>query len=107
MALIDRLSLHSQVTVGGIPPAEREQLGSVLGSAALVVLLSEYEAHPVVREMVDQHAVIAVPPNASRAQIAAAVIAKVDKEPLSRPVCLPTWDECADRLGGVYLSVLA
>jgi len=126
MALIDRLNLHSHVTVGGIPPTEREKLGSVLGSAALVVLLSEYEAHPVAimealalgrrvlvtdcsgfMEMVDQHAVSTVPPNASRAQIAAAVIANLGKGPLSRPICLPTWDECADRLAGVYQSVLA
>ena len=126
MALIDRLNLRSQVTVGGIPPTEREQLGSVLGSAALVVLLSEYEAHPVAimealslgrrvlvtdcsgfRDMVDQHAVTAVPPGASCAQIAAAVVANLGKEPLSKPICLPTWDECADRLVGVYQRVLA
>jgi glycosyltransferase involved in cell wall biosynthesis len=126
IALIDRLNLHAQVTVGGIPPTERERLGSVLGSAALVVLLSEYEAHPVAimealalgrrvlvtdcsgfKEMVDQHAVTAVPPNASRAQIAAAVIATLGKGPLSSPICLPTWDDCADRLAGVYQSVLA
>ena len=126
IALIDRLNLHSQVTVGGIPPTEREQLGSVLGSAALVVLLSEYEAHPIAimealalgrrvlvtdcsgfREMVDQHAVTAVPPDASCTQIAAAVIANLGKGPSSRPMCLPTWDECADRLAGVYQSVLA
>ena len=126
MALIDRLNLHSQVTVGGIPPAERERLGSLLGSASLVVLLSEYEAHPVAimealalgrrvlvtdcsgfREMVDQHAVTAVPPNANRQQIAEAVIANLGKGPLTRPIRLPTWDDCADRLAGVYQSVLA
>jgi len=126
MALIDRLNLHSQVTVGGVPPTERERFGSILGSAALVVLLSEYEAHPVAimealalgrrvlvtdcsgfKEMVDQHAVTAVPPDASRTQIAAAVIANLVKGPLSRPIRLPTWDDCADRLAGVYQSVLA
>jgi glycosyltransferase involved in cell wall biosynthesis len=125
LALIDRFNLHSRVTIGGIPPTDREQLGSVLGSAALVVLLSEYEAHPVAimealalgrrvlvtdcsgfREMVDQDAVAAVPSHASRGQVAAALIANLRKGPLIRPISLPTWDQCADRLAAVYQGVL-
>jgi glycosyltransferase involved in cell wall biosynthesis len=125
MALIDRLNLHSEVIVGGIPPTDREKLGSVLGSAALVVLLSEYEAHPVAimealalgrrvlvtdcsgfREMVDHDAVAAVPRDANRVQVAAAVIANLGKGPLTNPISLPTWDQCAERLAAVYQGVL-
>jgi glycosyltransferase involved in cell wall biosynthesis len=45
--LVRALGLEDRVTIGGIPPHNRQGIADVLGSARLVVLLSEYEAHPV------------------------------------------------------------
>jgi glycosyltransferase involved in cell wall biosynthesis len=45
--LVRALELDERVTIKGIPPHDRQGIADVLGSARLVVLLSEYEAHPV------------------------------------------------------------
>lgn len=124
-ALAARLGLADRVQIGGIPPGDRTGLAAALGSAALVVLLSDYEAHPVavmealalgrrvlvtdcsgLREMADGDVVAAVPSTASPARIAAAAIAHLAKGPLERPIALPTWEDCAERLIQVYRGLL-
>jgi glycosyltransferase involved in cell wall biosynthesis len=124
-ALIRRLALEEKVSIGGIPPGERTRLASLVSTAALVVLLSEYEAHPVAvtealalgrrvlvtdctgfSEMVDGDAVTAVPPRASAPEIAAAVVARVERGPLPHAIPLPTWDDCTSRIVALYSEVL-
>lgn len=124
VALAGRLGLEGSVEIGGIPPSERSRLAAVLGAASLVVLLSEYEAHPVAvlealalgrrvlvtdcsgfMEMVEAGAVGAVAPDASDAQVADAILAALGSERAPSPAALPDWQDCADRLEEVYRSV--
>ena len=47
LKLVRTLGLEGSVTIGGIPPEQRQQMGGVLSKASVIVLLSDYEAHPV------------------------------------------------------------
>ena len=124
-ALVDRLGLADRVSIGGIPPSHRAELAAVLGSAALVVLLSDYEAHPVavmealalrrrvlttdcsgLSELVDGDSVASVPLTAGPAEIATAAVAHLARGPVTHPVPLPTWEGCAASLAQVYERVL-
>jgi glycosyltransferase involved in cell wall biosynthesis len=124
-ALAARLGVSDRVTIGGIPPRDRAGVAALLGQAALVVLLSDYEAHPVAvmealalrrrvlvtdcsgfREMVDGNLVAAVPLRAGDEEVAAAVIAHVRKGPVTQTIDLPTWDECATRLRQTYQDLI-
>ena len=125
-ALAARLGLADRVTIAGIPPSDREGVAALLGSAAAIVLLSEYEAHPVavmealamrrrvvvtdcsgLSEMVDGDRVVAVPIHAREAEIASAILDQVRKGPLPQVADLPTWDDCACRLRHTYEDVIA
>jgi glycosyltransferase involved in cell wall biosynthesis len=125
IALAARLGVTDHVTIAGIPPADRAGMANLLVSANLVVLLSDYEAHPVMvmealalgrrvlvadgsglREMVDHDSVESVAMQATPQQIASAILAHMAKGPMQRPPALPTWDDCAERLAAVYHRVL-
>ena len=120
-----RLRLQERVEIGGIPPTDRVGVATMLARAALVVLLSDYEAHPVAvmealtlgrrvlvtdgsgfREMVDHDAVDAVSLQATPRQIATAALAQLAKGPMRRPMALPSWEDCAESLAAIYQSVL-
>jgi glycosyltransferase involved in cell wall biosynthesis len=124
-ALTRRLGLEQQVSIGGFPPAERARLAGVLASAAVVTLLSDYEAHPVAvmealalgrrvlvtactgfSEMIDGDAVAAIQPEAGPSEIASALLERLGKGTLPSPIALPTWDDCAARLAAQYRGVL-
>jgi glycosyltransferase involved in cell wall biosynthesis len=125
IALAARLGVADHVKVGGIPPADRTAMANLLSGASLVVLLSDYEAHPVMvmealalgrrvlvtdctglSEMVDHDAVESVPLQATPEQIARAVLTQMAKGAMRRAPALPTWDDCADQLADVYRNVL-
>ncbi len=124
---VSQLGLGGCVEIGGIPAAHRGEMASALASAALVVLLSDYEAHPIAvvealslgrrvvttdtsgfRELADLGLVHAIPVGASGDEIAAAMMQEIARaEAPSKPVALPDWDACAETLEGVYRSVVA
>lgn len=124
-ALAARLGVADRVTIAGIAPADRAGMANLLAGGSLVVLLSDYEAHPVMvmealalgrrvlvtdgsglREMVDHDAVESVAMNATPQQIVSAILSQIAKGPMQRPLKLPTWDDCAERLADVYYQVL-
>jgi glycosyltransferase involved in cell wall biosynthesis len=124
-ALINELRLDEPVTIASIPPGERERLASTIGAASLVVLLSDYEAHPVavvealalrrpvlttycsgLMEIVQQGLARAVPLNACSMQIAEAIIAQLESRPSPSEVELPTWERCTDKIIEIYCSVI-
>jgi glycosyltransferase involved in cell wall biosynthesis len=101
-------------------------MANLLSRARLVVLLSDYEAHPVMvmealalgrrvlvtdgsglTEMVDHDAVESVSLQATPQQIAGAILVQMAKGGLQLPLALPSWDDCVDRLMAVYRQVLA
>ncbi|MGP0093341.1 MAG: glycosyltransferase family 4 protein [Xanthobacteraceae bacterium] len=119
--LVRRLGLERHVSLGGIPPSDRQAMAALLASADLVVLLSEYEAHPVAimealslnarvltsntsgfRELAERGLVRTTPLSLSAAGTAEAIAEALKAEPTARVLALPDWDDCAAELARVY-----
>jgi glycosyltransferase involved in cell wall biosynthesis len=112
------------VEVGAISASDRSGMASLLSSASVVTLLSEYEAHPIaviealsmhrpvlvadtsgLREFGENRQARMVPVNSSPSQVAKALLQQIE-EPIIAPVTnLPTWDDCAEGVLRVYESV--
>jgi glycosyltransferase involved in cell wall biosynthesis len=124
--LVRALDLEERVVIGGIPPHERQGMADVLGNARLVVLLSEYEAHPVaiiealsvgcnvlvsdtsgLREIADKGLCASVPLRGSSRDVAKAMATELLHERRVPEEALPDWNTCADQLLEVYARVIA
>lgn len=124
-ALVRKLELDDRTIIASIPPQERERMADCLATAGLVVLLSEYEAHPVavmealslgrrvlvsdtsgLRELAEKGLCRAVPLNASRTELARAMAHELLNEREVPEILLPDWDRCADALVRVYEDVV-
>jgi glycosyltransferase involved in cell wall biosynthesis len=100
-------------------------MAALLSRAALVCLLSDYEAHPItvmealalgrpvlvaytsgLAELADRGLVSAVPARSTPDQIAQAVLDGLRHPRVAEDVALPTWEECTARLLAVYRSVV-
>jgi len=122
-ALAQRLGVASQVEIGAVPPSDRSGMAGLMARAAVVVLLSDYEAQPLalmealalgrpvvatdatgIHEFVERGLVRGVPIRASTADVAGAILGALDA-PAAAPVALPTWDDCAARVLAVYRSI--
>jgi glycosyltransferase involved in cell wall biosynthesis len=120
-ALIGELGLADAVTIECVPTHARERMAELLGGAAVVAALSEYEAHPVsvmealalgtpvvgldtagIADLVQSGLVTGVSKDASPAQIAEALLAVLDDSCVDRPAQLPTWDLAAAELMKTY-----
>jgi glycosyltransferase involved in cell wall biosynthesis len=108
-----------------VPPQERAAFAAQLAQAALVVLLSEYETHPVaaiealalgrsllvadssgLAELAHKGLAHAIALDSSPQQVAAAAV-QLLRQPLHPPALeLPTWDDCAAQLLALYRGVL-
>jgi glycosyltransferase involved in cell wall biosynthesis len=125
-ALISKYALSNHVTIESIPPANRGRLTSLLSMASLVVLLSDYEAHPVavvealsagrrvlvnnatgLKEVADDGLATAVEPQAGATDVARAIIGELCTGGAVERTALPTWDDCAERLMTSYRETLA
>ena len=123
--LIAKHNLQDHVTIESIPPDNRGRLTSLLKSAALVVLLSDYEAHPVavvealsvgrrvlvnnasgLQEIADQGLARATDQSAAASEIADAMIEELSAGASIHTAELPTWDDCATRLIQSYREAL-
>jgi len=125
--LVQNLGLTRSVTIGGIPPADRKGMGQLIQSASVIVLLSEYEAHPVAalecislgrpviannstgfKEMVEAGLLRGVDPQASSEIIGKTILDEIDHEFEEAPkVAIGNWDTCTLKLLDVYRNVLA
>ena len=123
---IAALGLSERVEIGAIPPGDRSGMARALGSAALVVLLSDYEAHPVaamealavgrpllvsastgLQDLVEQGWASGIAPGSSAEQVAAAMQRILVQPPAAVAVNLPTWEGCASALHALYRDVAA
>lgn len=119
--LVRRLGLERHISLGGIPPSERQAMAALLARADLVVLLSEYEAHPVAimealslnarvltsntsgfRELAERGLVRTMPLSLSAVGTAEAIAEALEAEPIARVLPLPDWDECAAEHARIY-----
>lgn len=111
--------------IGAIPPSNRTGMADILSQASLVTLLSDYEAHPIavmealsmkrpvlvthtsgLGELADRGLVKSIPLDSSSAQVAEAVLDQLEHPMIPADFDLPTWDQCAETLLGVYETVL-
>lgn len=117
--------VSDRVDIRSIPAGERQEMATLLSQAQLVMLMSEYEAHPVavmealalnrsvlvahtsgLGELADKGLVRSIPLTTSPTEVAAAMVGQLRKPFSPVNVQLPTWDDCADQVLSVYSSVL-
>lgn len=115
------LGVAERTEIGGIPPGNREEMAITMSKAALVTLMSDYEAHPLavmealwlqrpvlvadtsgLSELAERGFVKAIPVKSSPERIAGAALKQITSPmPISR-FELPTWEACAASLLAVY-----
>lgn len=122
--LAQRLGVAAYVEIRSVPASDRQSMANVLGSAALVVLLSEYEAHPVsvmealvlrrpvlvadtsgLSELAERRLVTAVPLNSAPEAVARAMLKQLETPLIPPAITLPTWDGCAEALVATYRDI--
>ncbi|MGO9857155.1 MAG: glycosyltransferase family 4 protein [Acidimicrobiales bacterium] len=122
---IAELGVEHAVTLTSFDGTQREALGALMRSSDVVALMSEYEANPVavmealalgrkvvvadtsgLSELAAEGLATTVPLHAS-AGVLAGVLFGVAARPDPVPPDLPTWDDCADQLLGLYDEILS
>ncbi len=111
--LAHHLNVADHVEIRAVPVSERRRMAEKLSQAALVVLLSEYETHPIavleaialgrpalvaatsgLNELASQGLAQAIPLESTPRQVAAAVLDQLRKPHVPPQFELPTWDDC-------------
>jgi glycosyltransferase involved in cell wall biosynthesis len=122
-AMTSKLGLEGVVEIGGLPMADRNGMARTLSTASLVVLMSEFETHPMgaleaialgcntlvaqtsgLSELAENGWARAVALDASPETLAQAMLAHLMS---TRPAGwqapqLPTWDDCTHELVQLY-----
>ncbi len=120
-ALARRVGVADHVEIRLIPAGDRAAMTETLSRAALVALLSEYEAHPIgvmealslarpvlvadtsgLSELAEQGLVRAIALQSTPEEVATAALQQIENPIVPSQVSLPTWEHCADELQAVY-----
>ena len=123
--LAAQLGVTDRVEIEAVPPSDRTMMREALARTALVVLLSEYETHPIavlealslqrpvlvartsgLAELADRGWARAVPLDSTPDQIAAAMLEQLRRPLRPDDLQLPTWDECASELLILYQAIV-
>jgi glycosyltransferase involved in cell wall biosynthesis len=123
--LATRLGVADRVELRHVPPVDRAAMARALAGAGAMVLLSDYEAHPVavmealalgrpvvvsrtsgLTELADAGWVRGVAADASPLATAEAIDAQLTHPVVPDVADLPTWDTCVDGLVEVYRAAL-
>jgi glycosyltransferase involved in cell wall biosynthesis len=123
--LAEATGVADKVEIGGIPAEDRQGMAALLSQASLVVLFSEYEAHPVavmealslgcsvlvsdtsgLSELAEKGWVKAIPPNSTTDEVADAILRQLDSPVNPSSITLPTWDDCTGSLLNTYRGVI-
>jgi glycogen synthase len=118
------LGVADRVQFTSVPAGDRRAMSELLGRVAIVVLMSEFETHPLVgleaaaaqkRLLVADHAGLhelvldglarGVALDCAPAVLAAAIVEELAKPPPADPPQLTSWDECAERLLALYREI--
>lgn len=121
----DELGLNGKVEITSVPPDDPRGMASLLGGVSLVVLMSEFETHPLVAleaaaarrrllvadagglsELAADGFGRAIPLDSSPGEIAAAAVEELGRPLPQRSPVLTSWDECATSLLDLYGSIL-
>ena len=123
--LAEKAKVADRVEFRAIPAADREAMAAELSRAALVVLLSEFETHPIaaleaialgcpvlvtdtsgLSELARRGLARAIPLKSTDQQVASAVLEQLERPLVPSQIRLPTWDECAADLLALYRTVI-
>jgi glycosyltransferase involved in cell wall biosynthesis/GT2 family glycosyltransferase len=121
----EELGVAEQVEVTSVPSDDPGGMAALLGRVSLVVLMSEFESHPLValeaaaarrrllvaeagglREIAQDGFGQGIPLDSTPEQIAAAALEELEKPLPQRSPSLTSWDECATALLDLYGSLL-
>jgi glycosyltransferase involved in cell wall biosynthesis len=121
----EQLGVTSAVEIGAVDPRRRDIMTQLFAEASLVLLLSDYEAHPIavmeaialgcpalvtatsgLAELADRGLAQAVPAASDTTTVAQAILANLANPPAPITTALPSWDHCADELAAVYERVV-
>jgi glycosyltransferase involved in cell wall biosynthesis len=123
---VAKRDLGKSVEISSIPSEDRAGMATLLSRASLVVLMTEYEAHPIammealalkrptlvaytsgLMEYADRGFVRAIPIDSDPQAVAAAITREL-RDPLVPPrIDVPTWDDCAKSLLQLYREIVA
>jgi glycosyltransferase involved in cell wall biosynthesis len=122
--LASQHGVADRVEIASIPPADRSRMASVVASAGVVTLLSEFEANPVsvmealalrrrvlvadtsgLSELGRRGLARTIPLDSPPEAIARAIVDQL-RSPAPAGFSLPTWDSCAAQIVDVYAEVL-
>ncbi|MGN6274814.1 MAG: glycosyltransferase [Solirubrobacterales bacterium] len=120
----EALGLDGKVEITSVPAGDPEGMARLLGRVSLVVLMSEFETHPLVAleaaaarrrllvadagglaEIAADGFGRAIPLDSTAAQIAAAAVEELAQPQPQRSPQLTSWEECAAALGDLYESI--
>lgn len=125
--LASRLGVADRVTIEAVPADADRELAARLAAVDVVVLMSEFETHPLavlealalgrpvvvadtsgLRELARRGHARSVPLKSDPAVVAAAVLAEAERPTAAAgaPPDLPSWDDCAAAHHALYESVL-
>jgi glycogen synthase len=123
--LAAELEVSDRVEISVVPAEDRKLMARRLSEASLVVLLSEFETHPIaviealalgvpalvsdtagLRELAEQGLARAIRLDSSPQDVAAAVVENLGRTSDAVPLRLPTWDQCASEHLTLYRSVI-
>jgi glycosyltransferase involved in cell wall biosynthesis len=123
--LAQKVGVQDRVKIQAVPAAEREKMAAELAQAALFVLFSEFETHPVavlealslgvpalvtdtsgLSELAGQGLARSVALTSTSQEIAQAVLDALNHPWTPPELELPTWDHCAQSLLDLYTGIL-
>ena len=121
----EELGVAERVEITSVPPDDPGGMAALLGRVSLVVLMSEFESHPLValeaaaarrrllvaeagglREIAEDGFGRGIPLDSTPEQIAAAALEELQKPLPQRSPSLASWDQCATALLDLYGSLL-
>jgi glycosyltransferase involved in cell wall biosynthesis len=122
--LAAELGVGNRVSLRSIPLERADEMATRLAEAAVVVLLSDFETHPMalleaaaarrpvvvaltsgLRELVEQGIAVGVEPDAPPPAVGAMILNQMTDPMIPPAVSVPTWDECVDGLLEIYREV--
>jgi glycosyltransferase involved in cell wall biosynthesis/GT2 family glycosyltransferase len=121
---VEELGLAGRVEITSVPPGDPQGMATLLGGVSLVVLMSEFESHPLValeaaaarrrllvaeagglKEIAEDGFGRGIPLDSAPEQVAAAALEELAKPLPDRSPSLSSWDECAAALLDLYGSI--
>lgn len=123
--LSEKLGVAERVEIRAIPPSERQGMAELLSNSSLMVLLSDFETHPIsalealaldrpvlladnsgMRELAERGWARAIPADSSPSEVAAAALQQIHDPILPQKMDWFSWDNCAQALLALYCEVL-